>query len=111
VQITASVPAKIISLDFYRQKKDALPKVNIGIVANVECSCFSPDHRVAANERVIQNDINQVRKRPDNGIFNDGVINVGVLTNCCIGPDDGIFDHAAFADAHRLNKNRVLVFG
>lgn len=51
---------------------NALPQVDIGIIANIQRAGFTADARIGANNGIIQHNIKQVGIGTNNGIFDDG---------------------------------------
>lgn len=96
----------MLSVNFFKR---LLAQINIGVIANIQSSCFTTYAGITANDGVIQYNIEQVGVRPDDRIFYDGRIDGGALANGYIGSNDGVADIATSTNAYRLNNDRVFI--
>ena len=94
------------------QPGSRLPEIDLGIVADIEAPGFALYFGITAYQGMGEDDIVEVGKRPDDGIFEDGIVDAGLFADGNVWTDDGVADVAAGCDTDGLNDDGIfeLVF-
>ncbi len=82
--------------------------MNFGIITDIQTPALSFHFGIAADQTLLQYDIKQICIGTDDGIFNDGMIDCGIIAYGNIGADNGIFDLAVLPDTHRRYEDDII---
>ena len=106
------VPVKALTFDLWLLTFDLLlPQIYIRIIPNIQRPRLPTDGGITSDEGKIKNNINEVGIGTDNGAFDDGKIDLCIVTYCYVRTYDGIFYSTSFTNTYRLNQNGIFILG